>query len=109
MVRPVDGHEIMDATGKRQTEYDATAPRVGLAPDVAALSIGGQAPMDEILIDLDILTWALERVGDGEGGCEFEPMNQGDPDHHGPEFAKELFDAIKAERAEYDLLRGANK
>ena len=41
----VDRHETMYVAGKRRTEYDATAPRGGLAPSVAARSIGGQAPM----------------------------------------------------------------
>lgn len=44
---PIDGHEIMNVAGKRRTEYDATAPRGRLAPPVAALSIGGQAPMKD--------------------------------------------------------------
>ena len=53
---------------------------------------------DRVTIDREVLEWALARIGDErEGGCQFEPLHAGDPDHHGPEFAKALFDALKSE------------
>lgn len=101
----VDGYEIMVSTGKRLTEYDADAPRVGLAPDVAALSIGGQAPMGEVCITFDELRDALASVGDESGGgCEFEPTRPDDPDHHGPEFAKAVWDSVLRDREEVAAL-----
>lgn len=43
------------AAGKRRTEYDDDAPRRGLAPTVAALFVGGQAPMrsDHVIVAVD--------------------------------------------------------
>lgn len=43
MTHPTDlnDSDTMDTTGKRQTEYAATAPRWGLTAPVAALSLEG--------------------------------------------------------------------
>lgn len=55
-----------------------------------------------LTIDRDLLEWALERVGGDD--CPFEPLHAGDPDHHGPEFAAALFEALTYEVDELDAL-----
>ena len=69
----------------------------------------GSTVNETLVIDRDLLEWALARIGDESGGCPFEPIRPDDPDHHGPEFADALFAAIRVEIAEYDTIKAAVK
>jgi hypothetical protein len=59
----------------------------------------------EVCVDVDLIEWALGRIGDEITGCPFEPMGPHDEDHHGRAFAQALFEALKVEVAETDALR----
>ena len=60
-------------------------------------------PNLEVCVDVDLIEWALARIGEEtDGGCPY--ASDDGPDHHGPEFAVALFDALVEERRELDLL-----
>lgn len=65
----------------------------------------------EPCITFDELRDALASVGDESGGgCEFEPTNPDDPDHHGPEFAQAVWDSVMRDREEVaELIKGIKR